>query len=297
MKLSFPANASRYYDTYCCSVLVDFQIAGADIKIEGGLNYYVPAVYEIKINDKKALIDLSDFYDHYNWGYDNKELFRLNTIMYPIDDLDIPIFKRQMLPGIEYPKNVFPLGPYFIADKSTPKTTGDFLEYGNIYNPFNSNRVISTNRVYAQNVLTRGRALNQLKANKIYSDISIDTRRVDQQTFWNNHGNCLTSICIPGASPYTQDNAPIEAVVLGVCIISGDMSFRLPYNKLFEKNKHFICLNSDYSDINEKINYIYDNRQEAKDIGEAAREIIKETSFPIPRANWVAQVVEEYYGK
>lgn len=296
MKLNFPINTSRYYDTYCCSVLVDFQIAKADIQLEGGLKYYVPAVYEIKVNDKKALVDLSDFSDNYNWGFDRTKLYRLNP-MYPIEELNIPIFKRTMLPGIEYPENVFPLGPYFVADKSKPETTARFLKYGNIYNPFKSNRVISTNRVYAQNVLTRGKALTQINQNKIYSDIFIDTRRISQNEFWESHSNCLTSICIPGASPYTQDNAPIEAAALGVCIISGDFSFKLPYNKVFNKNEHFICLNSDYSDINEKINYIYDNRQEAKDIGQAAYEIIKETSFPVPRANWMVQVVEDYYAR
>lgn len=295
MKLNFPPNRSKYYKSYCCSVLVDFQLSNAEIIIDNELQYYVPAVYEIKINDKKALIDLSDYYDHYNWGYNDSEHYRLNP-MYPIEELSIPIFKRTMLPTVDYPKNVFPLGPYFIADKSSPKATKSLLEYGNIYNPLKSNRVISTNRVYAQNFLTRGKALSYLNKSKLYSDIVIDTHRVEQQQFWQKHGDCLTSICIPGASHYTQDSAPMEAVSLGVCIISGDFSFRLPYNKTFERDKHFVCLNSDYSDINEKINYIYDNRQEAKNIGEAAYEIIRETSFPLPRARWMEQVVEEFYG-
>ena len=61
MKLSFPPKKYKYYDTYCCSVLVDFQLTGAEIEIKGDLHYYVPAVFEIEINNKKALIDLSDY--------------------------------------------------------------------------------------------------------------------------------------------------------------------------------------------------------------------------------------------
>ena len=177
--------------------------------------------------------------------------------MYPIESLEMPIFKRTMIKGKEYPANVFPLGPYFVADKSNPHITKNFLQYGNIYNPLKSNRVISTNRIFAQNTMTRGKALRQLDTNKIYSDIVIDSHRVGQEEFWLKHGDCLTSICIPGASPYTQDNAPVEAMSLGVCIISGNFSFILPYNKLLEKDEHYVCLNSEYSDINEKINYIY----------------------------------------
>ena len=81
-----------------------------------------------------VLADFSDFYDEYNWGFDKTGYKKLGK-MYDYDQINIPIFKRTMTVGREYPKHVFPLGPYFVDNNSSPKDLKYLLNLGNIYNP------------------------------------------------------------------------------------------------------------------------------------------------------------------
>lgn len=295
--LNFPARTKlKYYDFYVSSVKSSFEVAEHKIIIDNTLKFLAPAAFFIKINGKKAFVELSDFDDEYNWNYDKKTgiFYRLNTIYNPAE-LDMPIFKRTMRAGKEYAKNVFPLGPFYAQNNKDSKDLKTLLSIGNIYDPFNNDGIFHFNRIYAQNIFTRKKAFGLIDKTKLNPKAYFITDRTDQYDFWLRHRKCLSSLNISGASKYTQDTGPIEAMFLGVCPITNDFDLKLPYNKQIEKNVHYILVNDDYSNINECINFLYDNRKLCKEMGAEAYNLMMETSSPLKRSEWMAKVVEEYY--
>lgn len=294
-KLTFPVKRFKYYDTYCCSIKVNFELMGAEVILDPGLQYHAPGVFYFKINDKLALADFSDFYDEWNWDFDNTGYKHLNK-MYDYDQVNVPIFKRTMTVGEEYPNHVFPLGPYFVDNNKSPKDLQFLLSLGNIYNPEKGNGVFHSNRMYgAGGVLTRKKAFNQIDQSKLLPEVRFIKQRVSQYQFWKNHANCVSTLNISGSAWHSQDKNPVEAMFLGVCGVSNNFDIYLPCDEKIDHTQHYICLNDEFSDINEKLNYVHENRAEAKDIGANAYELMMRTCTPEKRVNWMTEVVENYY--
>lgn len=294
IKLTFPANKSRYYYGYCCSIKSAFEVAGAEVVIDPSLTYLCPGVFYFKINDKLVLADFSDYNDEYNWGYNIHGFFRKNKMYIP-ENLNVPIFKRTMTVGNTYSNNTFPLGPYYVENNKNCKDLAFLHSIGNIYDPIKGDGIFHSNRVYAQNTMTRGLAKKKINHKKLLPEVKFITSRVDQYTFWKNHSKCISSLNISGASYYAQDKNPIEAMFLGVCIISNNFDMYLPCDEKLDHTQHYICISEGYDDINEKINYVYENRAECKDIGTNAYDLMNRSCAPKPKVKWMAEIVENYY--
>lgn len=294
MKLTFPTNKSRYYNGYCCSIKSAFEVAGAEIVLDPDLVYLCPGVFYFKVNNRLALADFSDYKDEYNWGYNLEGFFKQGK-MYVPEELDVPIFKRTMVVGDSYASNIFPLGPYYVENNKDSRDLAFLHSLGNIYNPLSGDGIFYSNRIYAQNTFTRGVAKQKIDPNKLLPGVRFISERVDQHTFWRNHGKCVGSLNISGANYYAQDKNPIEAMFLGVCVISNNFDMYLPCNEQLDHTKHYICIDKEYNNINEKINYVYENRAECKDIGINAYDLMNRSCAPVPKVNWMTEKIEEYY--
>lgn len=281
--------SAKNISTYVMFVVNNFKLYGADIKYDKNLSFAtkVPGCVQFyaKLNGKLIFIDLQDSpTEHYG---------NTNIPIYEPEKMDCPIFKVAVRPDIKYTDNVYPYGPYQVWRNKTTEDLEKFLSYGNTYNPYANNNIINTtSHAYAH---TRAKAYAKLDSSKIYPDIKFIRNRVSQYEHWDRLGNNLGVLNISGSNTNVVDKAPIEAMWQGVCVIHNDIDILLPHNKRLTKNKHYICLADDYEDINEKINFLYDNRSLAKDMGAEARELMLETSTPKRRTDWMLEVIEQFY--
>ena len=293
VKIDYPALKPRsYLNTYLKFPLNNFLLSGADVSFCEDLTFLHTdkekgAYVEVRINGKRALIDMQDGPKEY-FGV----IYEPKYKAYEPEKLNMPIFKINVRPDMEYADNIFPYGPYQVWHNKDTKDLEKFLSYGNTYNPFDSNSIINTTSHAYEG--TRAKAYAKLDYSKIYPEINFIRERVSQYKHWDRLGNSLGVLNISGSSANVVDKAPIEAMWQGICVIHNDIDILLPYGKALVKNEHYICLKDDYSDINEKINFLFDNREKAKEMGTRARELMLSTSTPESRTNWMIEVVENF---
>ena len=307
MEVALPNFAGKkWINMYLGSVLVNLELANVKVVIDNSLKFCDSdpgcVAFEAKLNNKKLLIDLHDTPDEYYWKVDHRGFSRTNLSgnssqpliprYYP-EKLDMPIFKIAIRPDKKYAENVFPYGPFVVQYNKDSTLLKYLLNKGNIYNPFNSNKILKP--APANYPHTRVKAFSQINTKLLNPKAQFITTRVTPMQYWDAHGDCISLLNISGSGPHVVDKAPIEAMMLGVCIIHNDIDIKLPFNKQLEKNKHYLCLNEHYSDINEKINFLFDNRELLKDMGNEARNLIMSTSTPKARMQWMVETVEEYY--
>lgn len=293
-KLTFPIKKFKYYDTYCSSIKVNFELVNAEIVLDPALEYIAPGIFYFKINEKLALADFSDYYDEYNWGWDRNG-YKMLSKAYDYNNIQVPIFKRTMSVGKEYPAHVFPMGPYFVDNNSTAKDLSYLLSIGNVYNPFKGDGIFHSNRIYASGVLNRKKAFDLIDETKLLPEVRFIRQRVSQYQFWEDHRHCISTLNISGSAWHSQDKNPIEAMFMGVCGIANNFDIYLPWNEALDCTQHYVVLKKDFSDINEKINYVYENRAECKDIGNNAYELMQRTCTPEKRVSWMEEVIKNYY--
>lgn len=238
------------------------------------------------VNGKKVLFDQSEYYDNQSWRCDEGEM-KANYSRYDYST-DTPIFKRMITKWAEYPENVYPLGPFC---QPTPKMLA--FNSTNKYRPNNYKKLVHTNRVYGNARYTRKIAFSKLNLPK---SIEIDSSRSTVEEYYNRIIHSFGCLNITGASTYTQDSSSIEIMLLGGVVISNSFDILMPFNKAINGNEHYIMISEDYSDINERIVWAFENQKEAYEIAKNGHNLIMETTSPIKRVKWIEEVIEEYYG-
>jgi hypothetical protein len=292
--LSFPVKKFKYYEFYTSFIKSIFEVADYKVILDPSLEYLAPAAFYIKINGKLAFVEMSDFDDEHVYKLDtNSGWTRLHKFYEP-ETLDVPIFKRSMRPNKKYSDNTYPMGPFYVGNNVDNSDLKTLLSYGNIYNPFDNDGIIKTNRVWGGALVTRADAYSKINKELIPRATMLEDR-LPLYSHWLRHGKCLSSLNISGASYHSQDIGAVEAMFLGVCCLSNDFDMLLPYNKVLEKGVHYIHIADDYTNINECINYLYDNRNECKDIGNEAYDLMIKTCSPKALADWIINTTEDYY--
>lgn len=293
MKLTFPTKKFKYYDTYCYHLRLNFEMVNAKIELDPGLQYLAPAIFYFKINDKLALLDLSDYIDEYNWGINQKDnkFYRINK-HYDYKDINVPIFRRTMAIDYDYPDNVFPYGP-FIPLKSVQEYE-QLISLKNKFDDSNRKKILHTNRIYAGANLTRKQAFAKIDNRLLLNEIEFETQRLNKDQHLQRLETCIGSLEV-GSCPNAQGSGAIEGFLTGTPVISNNMDIVLPYNEKLEKDKHYIYIEEDYSNINEAINYVYSNRQDALEKAQRVYELFLNTWHPEKLVPWMESVVETYY--
>jgi hypothetical protein len=293
--LSFPIKKlSKYYEFYVSFIKSVFEVAGEPVVLDPTLNYIVPAAFYVKINGKLAFIDLSDFHDEYNYKIEGGDWVKQNKFYEP-ENMAVPVFKRSMKVGVKYADNVFPFGPFYVANNKTSEDLNILMSIGNIYDPLKGTQILNTNRVWAGALITRKSAFANIDVNKLLPEVSFDDSRLPLHQHWHRLGGCISTLNISGAYYTSQDIGAIEAMFLGICGISNNFDIQLPFNNRLQHGTHYIHILDDYSNINECLNYPYENRAICKDMGDAAYELMIKTCSPKALVKWFSQVVEEYY--
>jgi len=237
------------------------------------------------VNGKKVLFDQSEYYDNQSWRCDEGEM-KANYSRYDYST-DTPIFKRMITKWAEYPENVYPLGPFC---QPTPKMLA--FNSTNKYRPNNYKKLVHTNRVYGNARYTRKIAFSKLNLPK---SIEIDSSRSTVEEYYNRIIHSFGCLNITGASTYTQDSSSIEIMLLGGVVISNSFDILMPFNKAINGNEHYIMISEDYSDINERIVWAFENQKEAYEIAKNGYNLMMETTAPLKRVKWFEEVIEEYY--
>jgi hypothetical protein len=293
--LTFPLKkGSKYYDFYVSFIKSIFEAAGEEVVLDGSLDYIVPAAFYVKINGKLAFIEMSDFPDEYNYKITSTGWQRLNKFYDPAS-LGCPVFKRSMRPNLEYSSNIYPLGPFYVADNKTSKNLRTLIDLGNIYQPKTSSLILNTNRVWGGAQHTRKYAFENIQESALSPEVHFDSRRMNIDQHYNRHGELLASLNISGAHYNSQDIGAPESMFLGCLVISNDFDILLPYNKRLEKGLHYIHVADNYNNITECLNFPYENREKAAEIAYAGHEALINTCSPIALVKWLEQVVENYY--
>jgi len=287
--LSFPARKFKYYDFYTSFIKSVFEVGGGDVVIDDTLQYIVPAAFYIKINNKLAFVDLSDFEDGLNRIL-TKTGWKVTTEWYKPEDLGVPVFKRTMRVGVDYPDNVFAFGPFYVSNNINANDLYILTNTGYIYNS-KATKILHTNRVWGGALHTR-----KLAYSKIQQDFDFDTRRLSIPAHYQRHSELAASLNISGAHYHSQDIGAPESMFLGVPVISNDFDIHLPFSTQLNKNEHYIHVYDDYSNINECLQYIYDHPHTVEDISFNAYDLMKNTCSPTALVAWYTEVVEEYYG-
>ena len=296
--LTFPVKSwSRYFDNYVRNIEYIFKAANYPIKYSNKLTHmrtpYGPAcaIFNIEINGKPALVDLSDHSNEYCYKLGSNEIIELGK-MYEYKDYDMPIFKK-MRPSINYADNVFPYGP--LVFPTSLKEYISLIEYKPKYEA-PTKGICHTNRIYAGASFTRKIAFRKLDFKKLDSKVKLETERLSRGQHYERLKECTASLEI-GAFNGAQGSGSIEAFLNGVPVIADDMDMVLPYGEQITRNEHYIFVENDYSNINEAINYAYTNRKESVEMAKRVHDLFLKTWHPTKLVEWFDLVTEQYYGQ
>jgi hypothetical protein len=296
--LTFPRKSwGRYFEDYVKNIEYIFKAANYPIKYSNKLTHmrtpYGPAcaIFNIEINGKPALIDLSDHSNEYCYKMVCNKKVELGK-MYEYKDYDMPIFKK-MHPDITYTDNVYPYGPLMLI--SSLREYKDLINYKPDFNKIPTLGISHTNRIYGGAKLTRKVAFSYLHSEKLDNRVSFESSRLPRGQHYGRLRNCAGSLEV-GAFSGAQGSGAIEAFLNGIPVISDNMDMILPYNKKISKNEHYIFIEDGYSNINEAINYVYTNRKESVEIAKRVHNLFLETWHPAKLVEWFDLVTEQYYG-
>lgn len=294
--LTFPGKSwGKYFDGYVRNIEIIFKSIDYPIEYDPTLKHmqtpYGPAnnIFEIKINGKPALIDLSDKANEFCYKFVNNQDIKLGK-MYEYSDYDMPIFKK-MHPNIKYADNVYPYGPLCMTSLDCYKKLIN-------YKPnFTDNRILGishTNRIYASAVLSRKVAFQKIGRCHLDPKVRFEKNRLSQPDHYERLKNCIGCLEI-GAFNGAQGTGAIEAFLCGTPVISDNMDMILPYNKKIEKHEHYIFVEDDYNNINEAISYVYTNRKEVIEKAKRVHDLFLKTWHPTKLVKWFDLVTEQYY--
>lgn len=274
-KLQFPA--SYKFHKYA---LIHFEffvkyaiIAGVDVElVSDNEQVFVKddqLIFSCVINNQQVIVDYAD-HSTRTWSehYPELKYFKFQTT-------------EKNIPGI------IPLGPPMVGVKKAGTRGATLREYLDLkwnycYVPGNS--VLCKQLPNGAATERRNLVHSTLVENFNHVDINAN---VDQLEFWKAHENCLTSVCVPGATNNMVDRGHIELFGLGVCTVSPMLYTRFPFDVVPSPGVHYIQCKDDYSDLIDVINDLYNDKDRCKEIGNNARVFYDEYFAPKKYWQWI----------
>jgi hypothetical protein len=269
-KILFPTYSKniRYYDIHYRYLLNIFQVLNWDIEF-----IWTPDLkensFEIIIDDLPILIDFNDHLEVSKW-----------IKRYPI------CFKYHYSKEhhSQY-KNMYPIGPVSFYDWQAYSMLREKFRY-----KCSNDMILNNQRPYADATKRRRKVRKMLKG--AYGD-KVDTRFYqDKNHFWNLVGECMVSVCVPGARNDILDRGQFQSMALGCCTISPKLNTVLSNNRCLQGGIHYMVCKSDYSNLLEVIECCRGNRQICSKIGSDAAKLFEETSTPEKIGGWIQQNLE-----
>jgi hypothetical protein len=223
--------------------------------------------FVIVIDNKSILIDFSDFPE------ENKS----------VDNFDL-CFKYHKSSLISYNPKVYSFSPISFYDWPQYYTLSSQINYS-----CNNKRILCNQRPYAG--AKERRNLVQSMLREKYKE-NVDVVLTDQISYWRKINNCLTHVFVPGARNDMIDRGHLQFLAFGCCTISPSITDCLPFVNV-QKDIHYIPCADDYSNLEEKIEWIRENREKAIEIGQNAKQLFRNTSIPVMLVTWIKSVIEK----
>jgi len=288
VKVVFPDRAGglsknlieRYYITYYRYVLNIFKYVKADIKFVGDTSV-ADAVFWIKVNGKKIMIDYSDYLKIDNKAY--KDPNSHGYFKFHLSTCHTKYNKAYSLPPISF----YDWEQYYALKKEI-KYTGSGTYIINRQKPYGNARI---RRAGVQAIITKF-----MKA--IENDHPLKKRvfqvGIQQQIeFWRDINKSRMAIFVPGCRNNMLDRGHIQYMAFGCPTICPPIINKLPYEKQMLPKVHYIECSEDYLDIIDKIKWVDSNIKECKKIGNYAKMLFEKTSTPDKVVNWILEKIGE----
>jgi hypothetical protein len=229
-------------------------------------------IFSCLINDQQVIFDYAD-HSTRSWIQD-----------YP----NLKYFKFQTTES----NSEIPLGPPMVGVKMFGTKGATVREYLNLKNEYKftpGNSILCKQIPNGAATERRNIVHSILKEN--FSDIDISSNE-DQINFWLKHENCLTAICVPGATNNMVDRGHAELIGLGVCTISPNLYTLFPWKKKLEPNLHYLECKDDYSNLVDIIKFLQSNPSKATEIGNNARNFYDRFYHPIKYWRWIMENIK-----
>jgi hypothetical protein len=229
-------------------------------------------IFSCMINGKQIIVDYAD-HSTRNWKnyYPDSHYFKFQTTE-------------------ENPRSLIPLGPPMVGIKQKGVKGATIREYLQFRNTFSFNPV--THAILSKQIpngaAKERRELVQKMLSENLTDVDI-TANNNQLSFWNMHKECLSAVCVPGATNNMVDRGHMELIGLGVCTISPRLKTLFPYYNTLTPNVHYIECKNDYSDLLDIIDNLKINPKISKEIGDAAREFYNQYYAPKKYWQWILE--------
>ena len=204
----------------------------------------------------------------------------------------IPYFKSHCLLEGYDAKNVFPNVPIMVYPAGY---LNDYYKYRSDFNYRCSDSSIKNKQIpYGRALERRNMVHKLLKSN--FKNVDINAREPIKQ-FWEAHKNCLSAVCVPGATNNMLDRGHLELIGLGVCTISPYIPTKLPYEQNLITGTHYLLCKDDYSDLINIIKWCMNHRDNCEKIGNNARQFFDTYLTPEKQWAWIKETTEEFYKK
>lgn len=224
--------------------------------------------FVVSINGKIILIDFSDFQD-----------------VHPlVNQYDICLKYHKSI-DISYPSNVFSFSPISFYNWIAYEKLQSNIRYQA------NNMILNMQRAYGNAVERRKYVKKILIDSKFYPNIFTDI--LLQNDFWKAINNCLVGVFVPGARNDILDRGQFEYMAFGCCTISPKLTDCIAFEKKLEPDIHYVQCKDDYSDLIDKIQYVYDNKLKAMEIGTNVKKLFSETSMPSKLVDWIKECLNK----
>lgn len=228
-------------------------------------------IFSCLVNDQQIIVDYADHATK-NWQTE-----------YP----DVPYFKFQS--NHPLPTGCVPLGPPMVGIKRRGTQGATMREYNQVrfnYNYTPGQAVLCKQLPNGAATERRNLVQGLIQQNFINHDVSADC---DQMDFWRVHENCLTAVCVPGATNNMVDRGQMELMGLGVCTVSPRLDTVFAYGQLLEPGVHYIQCKDDYTDLVDILKQLQIQPELCKTIGSNARTFYDKYYTPIQYWKWIME--------
>lgn len=271
-KLRFPAESRlhkynlihfRFFVQHAMLANVDVELVPSDDQVFVAND---KLVFSCTVNDQQIIVDYAD-HSTKNWKN-----------LYP----DLPYFKFQTTQ--KNSQDLIPLGPPMVGIKRSGSKGATLREYNRVrkfYDYVPGTAILCKQLPNGAAVDRRNHVHQMLLDNLTDVDVLANS---SQKEFWTAHKNCLSAVCVPGATNNMVDRGHMELLGLGVCTISPELYTVFPGNIKLTPDHHYYRCADDYSDLLDIIEHLKNNPDRCKEIGNNARIFYED--YYAPRKYW-----------